>query len=70
MKSIKSAVPLLLVASLVATLASNVSAQTARRDLARESAVETIKKRGELVVGLSTFIPWAMRDKTGEIIGF
>ena len=38
--------------------------------LSSESALETIKKRGELRVGLSTFVPWAMRDKNGELIGF
>ena len=36
----------------------------------RESAIETIKKRGTLRVGLSSFVPWAMRDKAGNLIGF
>ncbi|MBI1774093.1 MAG: transporter substrate-binding domain-containing protein [Proteobacteria bacterium] len=35
-----------------------------------ESAVQTVVKRGKLMVGLSTFVPWAMRDKKGELIGF
>lgn len=34
------------------------------------SVVETIQKRGAIKVGLSTFVPWAMRDKEGELIGF
>ena len=38
--------------------------------LSSESVLETIKQRGELRVGLSTFVPWAMRDKNGELIGF
>ena len=29
-----------------------------------------IKQRGTLRVGMSTFVPWAMRDKQGELIGF
>jgi polar amino acid transport system substrate-binding protein len=29
-----------------------------------------IQKRGTLKVGMSTFVPWAMRDKKGSLIGF
>jgi polar amino acid transport system substrate-binding protein len=36
----------------------------------QESVIETIQKRGTLRVGLSTFVPWAMRDKDGNMIGF
>ena len=32
--------------------------------------IETIKQNGVLRVGMSTFVPWAMRDKEGELIGF
>lgn len=38
--------------------------------LSSESAIETIKKRGVIRVGMSTFVPWAMRDKNGDLIGF
>ena len=34
------------------------------------SAIEEIKKRGTLIVGMSTFVPWAMRSKSGELIGY
>ena len=27
-------------------------------------------KRGVLRVGMYTFVPWAMKDKTGKLIGF
>ncbi len=37
---------------------------------AEKGTLEQIKERGTLRVGLSTFIPWAMRDKQGELIGF
>ena len=37
---------------------------------APESAIETIKKRGTLVVGMATFVPWAMRDTQGNLIGY
>ncbi|SLM29646.1 ABC-type amino acid transport system, periplasmic amino acid-binding protein [Desulfamplus magnetovallimortis] len=35
-----------------------------------ESTIEQILKRGALKVGMSTFVPWAMKDKTGQLIGF
>jgi len=37
---------------------------------AQDGLIETIKKRGTLVVGNATFVPWAMRSKSGELIGF
>jgi len=39
-------------------------------NLAGESLLEEIIKRGELRVGMSTFVPWAMNDKSGNLIGF
>ena len=36
----------------------------------KASVIETIQKRGTLKVGMATFVPWAMRDKTGKLIGF
>ena len=32
--------------------------------------LETINDRGTLRVGISTFVPWAMRNKQGDLIGF
>ena len=32
--------------------------------------IADIQKRGSLKVGMSTFVPWAMRDKQGGLIGF
>ncbi|MDE0944264.1 MAG: transporter substrate-binding domain-containing protein [Alphaproteobacteria bacterium] len=34
------------------------------------SVVDDILKRGKIIVGLSTFVPWAMRDRNGDVIGF
>lgn len=42
----------------------------ARAALAASSILEEIKKRGTIRVGLSTFVPWVMRGKTGDLIGF
>lgn len=44
--------------------------ERARQHSSPESVIETIKKRGALKVGMSTFVPWAMRDKSGELVGF
>ena len=45
-------------------------AQNASQQLAAASVLESIKKRGAIRVGMSTFVPWAMRDKNGEMIGY
>ncbi|HRD68071.1 MAG TPA: transporter substrate-binding domain-containing protein [Candidatus Competibacter sp.] len=45
-------------------------AQNAGQQLAAGSVLETIKKRGAIRIGMSTFVPWAMRDKNGELIGY
>ena len=38
--------------------------------ISRDSAIQQIVKRGILRVGFSTFVPWAMKDKKGEFVGF
>ena len=35
-----------------------------------ESVLIDVQKRGKLRVGMATFVPWAMRDKEGNLIGF
>lgn len=50
--------------------AGGVFAKGLRQDLTDESTLEQVLKRGVLRVGMSTFVPWAMKDKTGELIGF
>lgn len=37
---------------------------------AQAGVIEDIQERGTLRVGMSTFVPWAMRDKEGNLIGF
>lgn len=54
----------------IASLTTPVWAQQASKELSSESAIETIKKRGAIKIGLSIFKPWSMRDKNGELIGF
>ncbi len=38
--------------------------------LSKESVIEKIQKQGVLRVGMSTFVPWAMKDKKGELVGY
>lgn len=40
------------------------------QQLIEESTVEHVLRRGVLKVGMSTFVPWAMKDKTGKLVGF
>lgn len=47
-----------------------VSAGEIQQQLMAESTVEQVLQRGVLRVGMSTFVPWAMKDKTGKFIGF
>ncbi len=51
-------------------LVTPAAAQKTRQSLSSESVIETIKQRGAIKIGLSLFIPWSMRDKNGELIGF
>ena len=41
-----------------------------QQGLVEESMIEQVIKRGVLRIGMSTFVPWAMTDKAGKLIGF
>ena len=41
-----------------------------RSEIAASSVLEKIKKRQTLRAGVSTFVPWVMRSKKGDLIGF
>ena len=63
----------ILTVALFALLISMVGvgvAGTIQKQLIDESTVEQVLKRGVLRVGMSTFVPWAMKDKQGKLIGF
>lgn len=36
----------------------------------RRSMIDQVIRRGTMKIGMSTFLPWAMKDKKGELIGF
>jgi len=57
-------------AFLVMMIACNNNSSPADQAKEKESVIEQVQKRGVLRVGMSTFVPWAMKDKTGNLIGF
>ncbi len=61
---------MVLVVALVVFTFNGAFAENLQQQLAKESTVEKALKRGVLRVGMSTFVPWAMKDKNGDLIGF
>ena len=59
-----------LVLALVFNMVGSVFAGETQQQLIKESTLEQILQRGVLRVGMSTFVPWAMQDKTGKFAGF
>ncbi len=41
-----------------------------QKQLIAESTLDQVMRRGVLRVGMDTFLPWAMKDKKGELVGF
>ncbi|MGW8209270.1 MAG: transporter substrate-binding domain-containing protein, partial [Syntrophobacteria bacterium] len=70
MKTLRGLLQALITTTLVFSLVISASAGKLQKQLIAESTIETIIKRGVLRVGMSTFVPWAMKDKTGKFIGF
>ena len=63
----------LLIIALVALAGAATEAhaqQPTLQKLASESTIEQIKSRGTMRIGLSVFVPWAMPNKDGKLIGF
>ncbi len=70
MRLTESRLKLGMAAVICMAVATGAVAQRTQQQLSSESVIETIKRRGALKVGMSTFVPWAMRDKNGELVGF
>ena len=70
MKSMKTGTIVLMTCALILIMAGVGSAGQIQQELIQESTIEQVIKRGILKVGMSTFVPWAMKDKTGKLIGF
>ena len=61
---------LVLALVVLAAMAVPAGAGELQQQLTGESTLEQILQRGVLKVGMDTFVPWAMKDKNGELIGF
>lgn len=61
---------LLSIVMMVTFLSGSGIAGSARQELMEDSLLEQILKRGVIRVGMSTFVPWAMKNKEGNLIGF
>ena len=61
---------IVIVMAVVLAFTGTTFAGELQRKLASESTIEQIAKRGVIRVGMDTFVPWAMKDKKGELIGF
>jgi len=70
MKSVKKGAVVIMTCALIIILAGGAMAGKLQQELVQQSTVEQVSKRGILRVGMSTFVPWAMKDKTGKLIGF
>lgn len=70
MKSFKTGMAAIITWMLIFGPAGFAKAANVQQELVDQSTVEQVIKRGILKVGMSTFVPWAMKDKTGKLIGF
>jgi polar amino acid transport system substrate-binding protein len=61
---------ILAIAAMTALAGLAGPARAQDQEVAASSVIEAIKQRGTLQVGLSTFVPWSMHSKDGELIGF
>jgi polar amino acid transport system substrate-binding protein len=63
----------LITALIVPTVTMTATPATAgklQKQLIAESTIDKVMRRGVLRVGMDTFLPWAMKDKKGELVGF
>jgi len=59
-----------LVIGLAINLPGVAMAGKLQQQLTKESTLDQIMRRGVMRVGMDTFVPWAMKDKTGKFVGF
>lgn len=70
MKIRKTFISLAIVLFVSALAAAAAFGANLHQQLSRESTLEKALERGALRVGMSTFVPWAMKDKNGKLVGF
>ena len=70
MKQTRIVIRYMVIIVLAVAMQQTAFAEGVRQELVSESTIEQVLRRGVLNVGMSTFVPWAMKDKTGRFIGF
>lgn len=70
MQKFSRSLTITIILAVITGLAGPSLAGELQQQLVQESTIEQVMKRGMLRVGMSTFVPWAMKDKTGKLIGF
>jgi polar amino acid transport system substrate-binding protein len=70
MRSLSRTISLLTLLLVTFSFSGFAAAESIRQDIIKSSAIEEIKKRGVLKVGMDIYLPWAMKDKNGKLIGF
>ena len=70
MKTTYRSKTLILTLSVIWVVTGQAFAGEIQQKLVQESTIEQVIKSRVLRVGMSTFKPWAMKDKTGQLIGF
>lgn len=70
MKQMRFSIRCMIIIVLAVMMQQTAFAKNLRQQLVTESTIEQVMRRGVLNVGMSTFVPWAMKDKTGRFIGF
>ncbi len=70
MKQTRIVIRYMVIIVLAVAMQQTAFAEGVRQELVAESTIEQVMRRGVLNVGMSTFVPWAMKDKTGRFIGF
>jgi polar amino acid transport system substrate-binding protein len=66
----KRSVMLLMAVAFILCMPSFGRGGEIQKKLVEESTLDQVLRRGVLRVGMSTFVPWAMKDKTGKLVGF
>lgn len=69
MKHLTGILGVLIVFCVVALTGYTATAGELQKKLIEESTIEQIIQRGTIRVGMDIFVPWAMRDKNGELVG-
>lgn len=60
----------IIIASFISCSAGTSDDVSVQQELVKESTIEKVIQRGVIKVGMDTFLPWAMKDKNGNYIGF